>query len=399
MCALYDVARLQRAGKAGYRSFRPNPVLLHCRTSAEMFRRRHRFRSVPREMTSILRVQIQGVSKRFAAARSSASPTAGTSGSDHVAVNDVSLDVASGEFFSLLGPSGCGKTTLLRILAGFETPDDGGVWIDGKDVTHLPPNRRPTNLVFQHYALFPHLSVARNVAFGLGYKGIKGADAQRLVEVALEQVQLTGFASRMPHQLSGGQKQRVALARALVLQPSVLLLDEPLSALDQKLRREMQVELKHLQRSLGITFIFVTHDQEEALVMSDRIAVMNAGRLEQVGPSAEVFEQPRTEFVARFMGAANFFAEGSRRFVVRPEKLSLQPIGALEREGFTTRQVQVVERRYQGLSCVWMVKDERGETLSVYQQNNGGEAAQLPTAEGSPALLAWDRRHEVTIAN
>ncbi|QOV87434.1 ABC transporter ATP-binding protein [Humisphaera borealis] len=341
-------------------------------------------------MTSTPRVQILNVRKQFAA-------TAGRTSSerDNVAVNDVSLDIAAGEFFSLLGPSGCGKTTLLRILAGFETPDAGKIMIDGVDMTNVPPNRRPTNLVFQHYALFPHLSVEKNVAFGLGYQKIRGDEARQRVAAALEQVQLIGFENRKPHQLSGGQKQRVALARALVLRPKVLLLDEPLSALDQKLRREMQVELKHLQRSLGITFVFVTHDQEEALVMSDRIAVMNAGRLEQVGPSAEVFERPRTEFVARFMGAANFFNGGARRFIVRPEKLSLRPADASVNGQLVSRPVTVVERLYQGLSTTWTVREAGGGVLSVYEQNSAATQQGSLVSEGQPALLCWDRCHEV----
>jgi ABC-type Fe3+/spermidine/putrescine transport system ATPase subunit len=354
-------------------------------------------------------VQVHNVTKRFAAERTGAGAAkdpARSGGSDFVAVNGVSLDVAAGEFFSLLGPSGCGKTTLLRMLAGFEAPDSGTIHIGGNDVTHTPPNRRPVNLVFQHYALFPHLSVEKNVAFGLRYQGISGAEASRRVAEAIGRVQLGGFERRYPHQLSGGQKQRVALARALVLRPKVLLLDEPLSALDQKLRREMQVELKHLQRTLGITFVFVTHDQEEALVMSDRIAVMNAGRLEQVGPASEVFERPRTEFVARFMGAANFFdgPEG-RRFVVRPEKLTLHASGSALPPHAAKRDVIVVERIYQGLSTVWTVRADAatgasGETIySVYEQNATPFADDARLREGGPAVLSWEPAHEVPLVD
>ncbi|HEX8911186.1 MAG TPA: ABC transporter ATP-binding protein [Humisphaera sp.] len=339
-------------------------------------------------------VQIRNVTKRFAGDPTAAASGAG-GGGDHVAVDDVSLDVAAGEFLALLGPSGCGKTTLLRAIAGFEAPDAGRILIDGRDVTADPPNRRPVNLVFQHYALFPHLTVERNVMFGLRYQGVGGGEARRRAGEALERVRLTGFDRRMPHQLSGGQRQRVALARALVLQPKVLLLDEPLSALDQKLRREMQVELKHLQRTLGITFVFVTHDQEEALVMSDRVGVMNAGRLEQLGPAAEVFERPRTEFVARFMGAANFFAREGKRFVVRPEKLRLRPAGDSTGDG-NRLAVTVVERIYQGLSTVWVVRDAGGAEYTVYEQN-ATTPTDDPAKVGTPAALAWDPAHEVAL--
>ncbi len=238
-------------------------------------------------------VEIRGLGKRFG---------------ETLAVDAVSLDIRRGEFFSLLGPSGCGKTTLLRMIGGFELPTSGTLRIDGADMTSTPPYRRPVNMVFQHYALFPHLSVAENVAFGLRYRDLDGPARDRRVRETLALVQLAGFEKRRPHQLSGGQRQRVALARALALEPRVLLLDEPLGALDQKLRKEVQVQLKQLQRELGITFVFVTHDQEEALTMSDRIAVMSRGRVEQADEAATVFERPATEFVADFMGAANFFA-------------------------------------------------------------------------------------------
>jgi spermidine/putrescine transport system ATP-binding protein len=269
------------------------------------------------------------------------------------AVAAVSVEVAGGEFFSLLGPSGCGKTTSLRMVAGFERPDEGRVLIAGEEVTEVPPHRRPVNTVFQSYALFPHLSVADNVAFGLRFRRLSGRDKQRRAEEMLELVRLPGFGRRRPHQLSGGQQQRVALARALVLSPSVLLLDEPLGALDAKLRRELQLELKSLQREVGITFVYVTHDQEEALTMSDRIAVMAHGRIEQLGTPREVYEQPATAFVADFLGVSNLMsgrcdgagrvrvgdvelvaaqgrtrATGEVRVTIRPERVGVEPAEA-----------------------------------------------------------------------
>lgn len=227
------------------------------------------------------------------------------SGQETPVLRDIDLDIRKGEFFSLLGPSGCGKTTLLRILAGFEQPDSGAVVIGGRDMTGVPAHLRPVNTVFQSYALFPHMSVAENIAFGLKQKGIRGQELKDRVAKAMETVQIGDFGNRKPDQLSGGQRQRVALARAIVNEPQVLLLDEPLSALDLKLRKQLQVELSNLQETLGITFIFVTHDQEEALVMSDRIAVMNRGRIEQLGRAEELYERPRTAFVANFLGSSN----------------------------------------------------------------------------------------------
>jgi spermidine/putrescine transport system ATP-binding protein len=241
-------------------------------------------------------------------------------------VEGVSLQIRPGEFFSLLGPSGCGKTTTLRILAGFVQPDAGEVFIAGKRVTHLPPNERDVNMVFQNYALFPHLTVEQNVAFGLEIQKLPRAQIRKRVGWALELVRLCGLESRYPHQLSGGQQQRVALARALVTQPSVLLLDEPLGALDLKLRQQMQLELKKLQRELAITFLYVTHDQEEALTMSDRLAVMNQGRVVQVGTPQEIYERPATRFVADFIGESNFL-EG--RVVAWDGKKALVQIGSL----------------------------------------------------------------------
>lgn len=320
-------------------------------------------------------VEIDRVSKRF---------------STVAAVDEVSLEIRRGELFALLGPSGCGKTTLLRMIAGLEEPDSGVIRIGGADVTSVPAHRRPVNMVFQQYALFPHLTVEQNVAFGLRYKALSRATRSERIAVALGQVRLTGFEKRRPDQLSGGQRQRVALARALVLEPQVLLLDEPLAALDPNLRREVQVELKGLQRSLGISFIFVTHDRDEALALSDRIAVMDRGRVEQVGSPVEVFEAPATEFVARFLGATNVFTAdgGSRRFVVRPEKLALRPSGE------TGLPVTVLERVYHGASTEWIVEDEHGERFTVLAQNAGSD---LPYPPGSTASLDWEGRHEVVL--
>ena len=240
-----------------------------------------------------------------------------------LAVDGVTLDIAAGEFFSLLGPSGCGKTTSLRMIAGFELPDSGRVHVAGRDITDLPVHKRDMGMVFQSYALFPHRTVAENVAFGLRMREVAKPDIERRVKAALAQVALTGLEERKPGQLSGGQQQRVALARALVVEPPVLLCDEPLGALDRKLRQQMQFELKELQKRLGVTLVFVTHDQEEALAMSDRIAVMNHGKVEQVGAPTEIYERPRTRFVADFIGEINILEEPGRARALRPEKIRL----------------------------------------------------------------------------
>ncbi|HSS94606.1 MAG TPA: ATP-binding cassette domain-containing protein, partial [Candidatus Dormibacteraeota bacterium] len=240
-----------------------------------------------------------------------------------VAVAGIDLTVDEGEFFTLLGPSGSGKTTLLRLIAGFERPDGGRIELGGRDVTSLPPHLRETNTVFQDYALFPHMTVGDNIGYGLRIKGVPAAERRRRVERALQMVRLTGLDKRRPNQLSGGQRQRVALARAVINEPEVLLLDEPLGALDLKLRQEMQLELKRIQKEVGITFVYVTHDQEEALTMSDRVAVMANGRIEQLGPPVELYERPATEFVAGFIGISNLLTRDGVRFVVRPEKLHM----------------------------------------------------------------------------
>jgi ABC-type Fe3+/spermidine/putrescine transport system ATPase subunit len=268
-----------------------------------------------------------------------------------VAVDGVSFDVAGGEFFSILGPSGCGKTTTLRMLAGFERPDAGEILLNGERIDELPPWERPLAMVFQCSALFPHLSVARNVAFGLERRKLPRAEIDARVRSALELVRLDPgvFGRRSPRQLSGGQRQRVALARALVLEPPVLLLDEPLGALDRKLRKEMQAELRALNRELGTTFVNVTHDQEEALAMSDRVAVMAEARIEQVGTPAEVYERPRTAFVAGFLGDANVFeGDSGRTVVVRPERMRLLRPGSAVPDGLSSRQGEIRDLVYLG---------------------------------------------------
>jgi putative spermidine/putrescine transport system ATP-binding protein len=279
-----------------------------------------------------------------------------------VAVDDVSLNVAAGEFFTLLGPSGSGKTTTLRMIAGFERPDAGRITLGGVDITHVPPHARDVNTVFQDYALFPHMTVADNVGYGLKVKGVARADRRRQVDEVLEMVRLHGYGERKPVQLSGGQRQRVALARSIVNRPKVLLLDEPLGALDLKLRQEMQVFLKSLQRELGMTFLYVTHDQEEALTMSDHLAVFSEGRIEQVGAPADVYERPATEFVAGFVGTSNILERDGRRFSVRPERIELNGHG----EPATVRDVVFV-----GAFIRILVDTDAGDRLTVVRQNDG----------------------------
>src|SRR5437899_11418100 len=260
-----------------------------------------------------------------------------------VAVAGVDLTVEEGEFFTLLGPSGSGKTTLLRLIAGFERPDAGRIELAGRDVTSTPPYLRDTNTVFQDYALFPHMSVADNIGYGLRVKGVAKPAREKRVQRALERVRLGGLGHRRPNQLSGGQRQRVALARAVINEPEVLLLDEPLGALDLKLRQEMQIELKQIQKEVGITFVYVTHDQEEALTMSDRMAVMSNGQIEQIGPPVEVYEQPATEFVAGFIGISNVLLRDGVRFVIRPEKIRMLAAGDQAEPGMTVERGQVEE--------------------------------------------------------
>ena len=325
---------------------------------------------------------------------------------DVVAVNEMNFAIASGEFFSLLGPSGCGKTTTLRMIAGFEDPTSGEILLDGVDLTHTPPHKRPVNTVFQAYMIFPHLNVYDNVAFGLKRQHVSRPDLRRRVGDALELVQLQQLAQRKPSQLSGGQQQRVALARALVLQPAVLLLDEPLGALDAKLRRQLQVELKALQQRVGITFVYVTHDQEEALTMSDRMAVMSDGIVEQVGTPREVYDEPTTEFVADFLGISNMISaeaepdgsggcrlqvgeftlmamvgktnsRGTLKCVVRPERVKLEPYDSVGE----SRVPGIVERLvYLGSATRVIVHLATGQTLQSLIQSDG---AKLPYEQGT----------------
>ena len=280
---------------------------------------------------------------------------------DVVAVADVDLNVADGEFFTLLGPSGSGKTTTLRVIAGFERPDAGRVTLGGADITQQPPYARDVNTVFQDYALFPHMTVAENVGYGLKVKGVPRRERAAEVAEVLKMVRLEGYGDRKPVQLSGGQRQRVALARSIVNQPKVLLLDEPLGALDLKLRQEMQVFLKALQRDLGMTFIYVTHDQEEALTMSDHVAVFNEGRIEQVGTPTDVYARPATEFVAGFVGTSNILERNGRRFSVRPERIELNGHG----EPATVADVVFV-----GAFTRILVDTEAGERLTIVKQND-----------------------------
>jgi ABC-type Fe3+/spermidine/putrescine transport system ATPase subunit len=307
---------------------------------------------------------------------------------DALALDDVSFDVLPGEFFSILGPSGCGKTTTLRLLAGFERPDEGEIRLNGERLDDRPPWERPVAMVFQNYALFPHLSVARNVAFGLERRKLPRGEVADRVEAALILVRLDPgtFAQRSPRQLSGGQRQRVALARALVLEPPVLLLDEPLGALDRQLRKQMQVELRALNRTLGTTFLYVTHDQEEALTMSDRIAVMSRARVAQIGTPVEVYENPRTEFVAGFLGETNVFDEGSRRVAVRPERMELRRPGDGVSGGAVAREGEIREIVYMGDRVHAVVTLDSGRDVLVALRHRGAES---DWRRGDAAVVAW----------
>jgi putative spermidine/putrescine transport system ATP-binding protein len=305
------------------------------------------------------------------------------------AVAGVDLDIAPSEFFTMLGPSGSGKTTLLRLIAGFEQPDAGTVELGGRDVTRVPPYARNVNTVFQDYALFPHMTVLENVAYGLRVRRVPSAQRRRRAEAALEMVRLPGLGGRKPVQLSGGQRQRVALARAIVNEPAVLLLDEPLGALDLKLRQEMQLELKRIQREVRITFIYVTHDQEEALTMSDRLAVFNEGRIEQLGTPAEVYEQPASEFVAGFVGVSNLLERGGRRFTIRPEKIRLLADGEAAPAGSHVEAGQIETVTYLGMVTRYVVELADGGRLTAVRQNLETAAAQALAARGQDVSVAW----------
>ena len=347
-------------------------------------------------------VRLAGITKRFG---------------DFVAVDDLNLDIYEGEFFSLLGPSGCGKTTTLRMIAGFEEPTEGAISVAGEEVQGVPPYRRPVNTVFQSYAIFPHLNVFDNVAFGLRRAKVPKAEVASRVADACEMVQLSGFEKRKPGMLSGGQQQRVALARALVNRPKVLLLDEPLGALDLKLRKELQLELRNLQHEVGITFVYVTHDQEEALTMSDRIAVMNEGKVQQLAGPTTLYETPANRFVAGFIGQTNVFsglveaADGERLTLRTREGLRIE---AMAREGSTPREgeeahaavrpekvrfggsgdnVSAAEVRqvvYLGASTQYIVELEGGGRLVLYQQNAFDAAG---ASEGDGVSVAWDAQN------
>jgi putative spermidine/putrescine transport system ATP-binding protein len=312
---------------------------------------------------------------------------------DVVAVDGVSLEIAHGEFFTMLGPSGSGKTTTLRLIAGFERPDQGSIELGGRDVAGLPPYERDVNTVFQDYALFPHMTVAENVAYGLRVKGVGKAERARRSQEALDMVRLSGFGDRKPVQLSGGQRQRVALARAIVNSPRVLLLDEPLGALDLKLREQMQTELKRIQQELGITFVYVTHDQDEALGMSDRIAVFNDGRVEQVATPAELYEHPANEFVAGFVGTSNVLERDGRRFTIRPEKVQIVEGSATGREGYTVESGQIREVIYLGALTRYIVDLDAGSELVAVRQNSETSSQDALDQRGTRIRLQWHPGH------
>ena len=316
---------------------------------------------------------------------------------DVVAVDSIDLDVEHGEFFTMLGPSGSGKTTTLRLIAGFDQPDSGQIFLGGEDVARKPPYDRDVNTVFQDYALFPHMTVAVNVEYGLKVKRVAKAERQARVQETLEIVRMPEYGGRKPAELSGGQRQRVALARALVNHPRVLLLDEPLGALDLKLRQEMQIELKRIQQEVGITFIYVTHDQEEALTMSDRIAVFSHGRIDQVGTPVEVYEHPTTEFVAGFVGVSNLIERGGQRFTVRPEKIRMLDAGEVPVAGNETERGVIREVIYIGSVTRFVVDLDAGGALTVVRQNLDGSPGDTGEERGRPVQLTWRPEHTYVI--
>ena len=327
-------------------------------------------------------ISVRGLTKRFG---------------DVVAVDSVDLDIPAGEFFTMLGPSGSGKTTTLRMIAGFEIPDEGTIELAGQDVSRLPPYDRPVNTVFQDYALFPHMTVQANVEYGLMVKSVKKGERRERAAHALEMVRLSGFGDRKPSQLSGGQRQRVALARAIVNRPKVLLLDEPLGALDLKLRQEMQIELKSIQREVGITFVYVTHDQEEALTMSDRLAVFNNGKIEQIGPPAEVYEHPESEFIAGFVGVSNVIERDGRRYTVRPEKINLLEEGEEPEPRAHVEPGVVRDVQYVGPVTRYHVTLDRGGELQVLSQNLEEGSSEVLEVKGRRVRVEWRPGQESVI--
>jgi putative spermidine/putrescine transport system ATP-binding protein len=313
-----------------------------------------------------------------------------------VAVAGIDLEVEPGEFFTLLGPSGSGKTTTLRMIAGFEDPSGGTIELAGEDVEGVPPYDRAVNTVFQDYALFPHMTVGENVAYGLRVAGVGKAERAGRRDEALEMVRLHGYGERKPGELSGGQRQRVALARAIVNRPKVLLLDEPLGALDLKLREQMQVELKTIQGEVGITFVYVTHDQDEALTMSDRIAVFNQGLIEQVSPPVELYERPATEFVAGFVGVSNLLERDGARFTIRPEKIQLvDPAAAAN--GLRTERGHIADIAYAGMVTRYTVALDAGGELQVIRQNVEGTSIDAASEQGREVIVGWRPEHTVAV--
>jgi putative spermidine/putrescine transport system ATP-binding protein len=348
--------------------------------------------AAPTSAVAIPAVRLEGIAKRFG---------------DVVAVAGIDLDIADGEFFSMLGPSGSGKTTTLRMIAGFEAPSEGRIRLHGRDVTGVPPFDRDVNTVFQDYALFPHMSVGDNVGYGLVVRRVPADQRRSRVTEALRMVRLDGYEARRPNQLSGGQRQRVALARALVNRPRVLLLDEPLGALDLKLREEMQIELKAIQAQVGITFIYVTHDQAEALTMSDRMAVFNLGRIEQVGRPADVYERPATPFVAGFVGTSNLVTGDAAlavfgragTFTIRPEKIHIaDPEAQTEAdEGSASGVIRSVV--YLGSETRYHVALDAGREVVVTEQNLQASSTEALAAQGRAVRIIWKRHHVLALAN
>jgi putative spermidine/putrescine transport system ATP-binding protein len=364
----------------------------------------------PATRAGVPAVRLEGLVKHFGndhAGRRVAKAAGSAVGDTIVAVAGVDLDIEDGEFFSMLGPSGSGKTTTLRMIAGFERPTEGRILLHGEDVANLPPFDRDVNTVFQDYALFPHMTVGENVAYGLEVRKVPKPDRERRVAEALRMVRLTGYDQRRPGQLSGGQRQRVALARALVNRPRVLLLDEPLGALDLKLREEMQMELKAIQQEVGITFIYVTHDQEEALTMSDRLAVFNRGRIEQVGTPADVYERPATRFVAGFVGTSNLLVGDAARailgtdgtFTVRPEKIHLGAPGDPTAADEASATGTIRDVVYLGPDTRYVVSLDAGGELVVTQQNLATSSMEALTAKGRAVRLTWKRQHNLPVGD